>query len=231
MTISTTSTFGTIPSTPTPSTTSSKSTTQDAASLQADFLKMLTAQLQNQDPLQPMNNTDMTAQMAQFSSLSQQQQSNDLLKQLVSMQSVNQVNQAVGYMGKQVVYSGNTTQSINGQATVSFNMPQSGNAAINIMNQNGQVVKSLDARPFAAGDQSVTITNSGLPDGNYTFAVSMSGAASATPVTTYASGEVTGVVNDPTNGVTLQVNGQSVKMTDVRSVQLITGGTTAASQS
>ncbi|MBF0414351.1 MAG: hypothetical protein HQL79_01120 [Magnetococcales bacterium] len=221
MTIS--DTFGTIPSTPTPSATTSKSTTQDAATLQADFLKMLTAQLQNQDPLQPMNNTDMTAQMAQFSSLSQQQQSNDLLKQLVSMQSVNQVNQAVGYIGKQVLFNGNTTQSVNGQATVSFNMPQSGNAAINIMNQNGQVVKSLEARPFSAGDQSTTV--GGLPDGNYTFAVSIPGSTSTTPVTTYANGEVTGVINDSTSGVTLQVNGQSVKMSDVRSVQLITSST------
>lgn len=229
MTISdTSSTFGTIPSTPTPSTATTQSATQDAASLQADFLKMLTAQLQNQDPLQPTSNTDMTAQMAQFSSLSQQQQTNTLLQQLVSMQSVGQVNQAVGYMGKQVIFDGNTTQSINGQATVSFNMPQSGNAVINIMDQNGQVIESTDPRPFTAGDQSYTIANTGLPDGNYTFSVTIPGSTATTPITTYANGEVTGVVNDPTNGVTLQVNGQSVKLTDVHSIQLITSNTTAA---
>ncbi|MBF8271284.1 MAG: flagellar hook capping protein [Magnetococcales bacterium] len=211
-------TFGSVPTTPTDAGkfTSSK---QDAGKLQADFLKMLTAQLEHQDPLEPMDNTEMTGQMAQFSSLGEQQKSNDLLQQLISMQSVDQVNAAVGYMGKQVATVGNRTLSENGQATVHFQMPESGAATISLFDESGRLVKSLDPRLFSAGEQSFTISDEKLPKGLLTFSVAIQGAESNTAVTTYETGEVTGVVNNPESGVTLEVNGHSVNLADVRRVE------------
>ncbi|MBF0110257.1 MAG: hypothetical protein HQL76_13895 [Magnetococcales bacterium] len=220
-------TYGSIPTTPTDS-TKYASTTQDASKLQADFLKMLTAQLEHQDPLEPMDNTDMTAQMAQFSALSEQQQSNNLLRQLISMQSVDQVNQAVGYMGKRVVTEGNQTLAADGQATVRFLMPEKGSVTINLYDESGRLVKSFDPRPYEAGEQSATLSDANLPSGVLTFSVTLNGAEEDTALTTYEEGEVTGVVNNPDTGVTLEVNGHAVNLADVRRVEQLPAKETTA---
>lgn len=191
----------------------------DAGKLQMDFLKMLTTQLQNQDPLKPVENTEFTSQMAQFTALSEQQTSNDLLRQLLSAQTTSQVNQAVSYMGKQVVVKGDMTNAAHGQAIVRFNMPEAGAAAINIYDESGKLVKSLDAQQFKAGDQNHLIKDDTLPDGRYRFSVALLGDESSTAITTYEAGEVTGVVNDATAGVTLELNGHTVAMADVRRVE------------
>lgn len=213
-----TGTYGTVPTTQKDA-GKFVSTKQDAGKLQADFLKMLTAQLEHQDPLEPMNNADMTGQMAQFSSLGEQQQSNDLLRQLISMQSVDQVNQAVGYMGKRVVTEGNRTLSADGQATLRFDMPQGGAATLHLFDESGRLVKSLDPQAFGAGEQTVTVTDKNLPPGVLTFAVDIQGGDGATAAKTYEVGEVTGVVNTPGSGVTLEINGHSVNIADVRRVE------------
>ncbi|MBF0131433.1 MAG: hypothetical protein HQL75_02445 [Magnetococcales bacterium] len=214
------STYGSVPATPT-DTGKYTSTKQDAGQLQTDFLKMLTAQLENQDPLSPVDNTDMTGQMAQFQALSEQQQSNELLRQLISMQSVDQVNQAVGYMGKQVVTEGDQTLSEGGQATVRFQMPEAGVVNIGLYDASGRLVRSVDGQGFQAGEQSLTIQDAQLPEGILTFSVIMQGTDGGTALPTYEGGEVTGVVNDPEKGVTLQVNGHTVNLADVRRVELM----------
>ncbi|MBF0144580.1 MAG: hypothetical protein HQL84_00660 [Magnetococcales bacterium] len=223
-----TGTFGSVPTTPT-DTGKFVSSKQDAGKLQTDFLKMLTAQLEHQDPLEPMDNTEMTSQMAQFSALGEQQQSNELLRQLISMQTVDQVNQAVGYMGKQVVVEGNRTLSEDGKATVRFQMPENGAATVNLYDESGRLVKTLDARPFEAGEQSFTITDKALPPGVLTFSVALHGAEEQTALMTFEAGEVTGVVNNPENGVTLEVNGHAVKLADVRRVEQLPSKTTSSS--
>jgi flagellar basal-body rod modification protein FlgD len=69
---------------------------------QADFLKLLTAQLQNQDPLNPVSNADFTAQLAQFSTLSGVQQLNTSTQQMLALQ---QVSQGATLVGKSVTYN------------------------------------------------------------------------------------------------------------------------------
>jgi flagellar basal-body rod modification protein FlgD len=69
---------------------------------QADFLKLLSAQLQNQDPLNPVSDTDFSSQLAQFSTLSGVQQLNTSTAQMVALQ---QVTQGVSLVGKSVSYN------------------------------------------------------------------------------------------------------------------------------
>ena len=69
---------------------------------QADFLKLLTAQLRNQDPLNPVSNSDFTAQLAQFSTLSGVQQLNTSTQQMLALQ---QISQGATLVGKSVTYN------------------------------------------------------------------------------------------------------------------------------
>ncbi|MCA3243864.1 MAG: hypothetical protein INF43_00975, partial [Alphaproteobacteria bacterium] len=71
------------------------------------FLKLLVAQLRNQDPLNPLDGTQFTGQIAQFSSLEQQINSNNYLKQLVAERDFGEQNLANSYLGKQVLGPGN----------------------------------------------------------------------------------------------------------------------------
>src|SRR3954451_15317394 len=70
---------------------------------QADFLKLMTAQMQNQDPFNPVDNTQMVAQMAQFSSLSGISEMNSTLKAIADKLTGTSANDALAYVGKTVL--------------------------------------------------------------------------------------------------------------------------------
>jgi flagellar basal-body rod modification protein FlgD len=101
------------------STADSASALQNAGLAQEDFLKILLAQLQFQDPLKPMDNQEFIAQMAQFSSLELSRQATEKSDTLLAFQSVNQ---AIGLIGKTVEVSTEGGTSAVGQVTtVTFN--------------------------------------------------------------------------------------------------------------
>jgi flagellar basal-body rod modification protein FlgD len=193
-------------------------TSEDAEQLRIDFLKMLTAQLEYQDPMEPVENTEFTAQMAQFSSLGEQQKGNELLQQLISSQNVNQLNQAVSYIGNQVVVEGNKTTAADGKATTRFNMNDGGVADINLYDQNGLLVQSA-TKSFGGGDQTFEFSDAALADGQYTFSVSIrDDAGGSVEAKTFESGTVTGAINGD-SGIQLEVNGRTVTIADVRRVE------------
>ncbi|NGZ05493.1 MAG: hypothetical protein G8237_03985 [Magnetococcales bacterium] len=192
---------------------------QSADQLRMDFLKLLTAQLEYQDPLDPVENTEFTSQMAQFTGLGEQQKSNQLLEQLVKAQNLGQMNQAVSYIGKMAVVAGDGVAINNGAGRVRFDMPQAGMATINLFDENGVLVKNISAQNFDRGMQSFALNDPTLPNGNYRFAVSMRDAeGNDVAVTTLESGVVRSVINDST-GVTLELNGRRVNLADVRQVE------------
>lgn len=193
---------------------------KDADQLRVDFLKMLTAQLEYQDPMDPVENTEFTAQMAQFSSLGEQQKGNILLQELIAAQSSNQLNQVVSYIGNQVVYDGDKTTAADGKATARFKMEEPGVADIKLYDENGKYVTSV-TQAFGSGDQSYQFDDAALPDGAYSFAVTVSGENGSSIVAkTYEAGRVTGVVNGDA-GIELEVNGKAVTLADVHRVEQI----------
>lgn len=190
-----------------------------ADQLQLDFLKLLTTQLQYQDPLSPTQNTEFTSQMAQFSTLDAQNRSNDLLKQLLAAQGVGSMNQAVSYIGKQVVVPGNQTTVKGGMATVRFQMPETADATVYLYNQSGALVKEVPVQHVQSGERSVELNGIGEPDGAYTFAVAYAGEdGSKKMVSTLAASPVLGVINDPA-GVMLDLGGWQVALSEVRRVE------------
>src|SRR5882757_5224195 len=104
------------------------------------FLTLLTTQLQNQNPLDPLDTNQFTQQLVQFAGVEQQLKTNDQLTTLVSLQQTAQSTQALGFVGKTAVVDGSTTALKNGSATWELSVPTNSNVNISITNSTGQTV-------------------------------------------------------------------------------------------
>ena len=121
-----------------------------------DFLNLLVTQLQHQDPLNPAESTEFTAQLAQFSSLEQLNNINDNLKNMELFQTSVTNAQAVSYIGKEITASGNTVQLESGQpAECHFELADNAAlAVISVYDANGGFVTSFETGPLNSGRQS-----------------------------------------------------------------------------
>ncbi len=104
------------------------------------FLQLLTTQLKNQNPLDPLDTNQFTQQLVQFAQVEQQLKSNDQLSTLVALQKSVQSTQALGYVGQTVAIDGQTSKLANGKAGWSFNSPKPATGTINILNSAGATV-------------------------------------------------------------------------------------------
>ncbi len=147
---------------------------------QTEFLELLIAQLKAQDPLNPMNGTEFTAQLAQFSSLDQLTAVNDSLGALNVSQAAAAKNQAVDYIGKTIKAEGNTAYLSDGNATndLSITLNNDSDAVyISIYDAYGRYAGTIEKGPMSAGDHQFSwdgtdASGKTLPDGAYTFEVS-----------------------------------------------------------
>lgn len=225
--VTTTSAIGaaTTPQTVAQSSGSSTDTTLASFSSNFDnFLTLLTSQLKNQDPLSPMNATEFTTQLVQFTGVEQMIKQNQSLQSLITLQTQNQVTNALSYIGKTVEASGQTAQLSNGHATFQYSVsPGASGATITVKNSAGQ---SVYTGPVAFGNGTQSFSWDGRntagvqqPDGMYTFSVDARNAASnQIAVTTRLSG-VVGSVETVGNSIVLHVGNQTVPVSDVLSVR------------
>ena len=141
------------------------------------FLALLVTQLQNQDPLDPLDATEFTSQLVQFASVEQQIFQNSNLEKLLNLQETNQISQMVDFIGKRVEYFGQELSLEKGNAEFSYVMPSGVvDANVNISNSAGINVF------FAKGDTTAgkhTMIWDGVdkngnqqPDGKYSVLVS-----------------------------------------------------------
>ena len=121
-----------------------------------DFLNLLVTQLQHQDPLNPADSTEFTAQLAQFSSLEQLNNINDNLENMELFQASVTNSQAVSYIGKEITARGNTVQLESGQpAECHFELADNAAlAVISVYDANGGFVTSFETGPLNSGRQS-----------------------------------------------------------------------------
>jgi flagellar basal-body rod modification protein FlgD len=231
----------TIPSsTTTPATTpSATATSASSASLGNiagnfnTFLTLLTTQLQNQDPLSPLDTNQFTQQLVQFASVEQQINMNTSLSTLISLQQTQQATSAMSFLGATVVVGGNTAQLANGQATWNYSVTSPATATINVSNASGVQVYST-TQAVQPGNQTFVWNGQNsvgnpMPPGAYTVSISATGANGQTvPVTTQVEGVVSGV-NVSANPITLTINGQAYPLTQITQV-LSTGSTNPVSQ-
>jgi flagellar basal-body rod modification protein FlgD len=121
-----------------------------------DFLNLLVTQLQHQDPLNPAESTEFTAQLAQFSSLEQLNNINDNLKNMELFQTSMTNSQAVSYIGKEITAKGNSVQLESGRpAECYFELETNAAlAVITVYDATGGFVKSFETGALNSGRQS-----------------------------------------------------------------------------
>jgi flagellar basal-body rod modification protein FlgD len=153
------------------SSSSSTATTGIADNFQT-FLTLLTTQLQNQNPLDPLDTNQFTQQLVQFAGVEQQLKSNDALKSLVDLQKSAQATQALVYVGNTVAVDGSTT-TFNGSATWNLIADKDASTTISIKNSAGNVVYSGNYT-LSSGNASFVWDGKGndgvqYPTGDYTL--------------------------------------------------------------
>ena len=120
--------------------TSSNSTTGIADNFQT-FLTLLTAQLQNQNPLDPLDTNQFTQQLVQFAGVEQQLKQNEQLKALIAIEQSAQSTQALVYVGNKVAVDG-SSQQFNGSATWNLDAPVATTAKVTITSATGATAYS-----------------------------------------------------------------------------------------
>lgn len=145
----------------------------DTTASQDRFLKLLVAQLSNQDPMNPMDNAQMTSQMAQINTVTGIQQVNDTLKNMAKQFNSMQVLQGSSLVGREVMVEGNT---MNNTGTIaSGTLSLEGNAdmvKVDILSPGGQLLDTLNLGPQMAGQVSFEWDSSRYPEGtNHHFKV------------------------------------------------------------
>ncbi len=230
--------------TPVTTPTSSSSTAQAAGAAGGqqiagnfnEFLQLLTTQLQNQDPLSPLDTNQFTQQLVEFASVQQQVDMNTNMQTLISLQQTTAATQALQLVGSNVTLTGNNATLSNATgnpASWNLNASGGGTAAITITNSSGQTAYT-GTTTLNAGSQTYTWNGQGnngvkWPDGSYTIAVTGTGASGQSmTVTTQVQGTVS-AVNMSQTPPTLTVNGQNYPISSIQSVG--SGGSGALSSS
>jgi len=187
------------------------------------FLKILTTQLQNQNPLEPLDTNQFTQQLVQFSSVEQEIKSNKNLEQLIALSGANAFTGVVSYIGKEVTAEGAATSLKDGRASWSFTLPKDApDTKLTIRNSIGTIVKTdsvegkFGANPFIWDGK--TDSGTTAPDGLYSITVEAKDADNNfIKATTTVKGLVEGVdltANEPL----LKVNGSTIKLSSVKAI-------------
>jgi len=187
-----------------------------------DFLLLLVAQLKAQDPLKPMDSTEFTAQLAQFSSLEQLYNVNDNLKYLQLYQASINNSQAVSLIGKSIKASGNAIAVIDGNADpIIFDLTSdAAGVFVSIYDAAGALVKTIERSGLSAGEQSIEwdgTNNEGdqVPPGQYVFEImAVDDDENVVDATSFTIAKVTGITFK--NGIVYLVAGsQEIPIGDV----------------
>ncbi|RUN76238.1 flagellar hook assembly protein FlgD [Sphingomonas sp. TF3] len=201
--------------TTTPSAATTASTAAPTTGIKADFnmfLKLLTTQMQNQDPLSPMDTSQYTQQLVQYSQVEQSVQQNTTLNSILSNLSNQGLTQASGMIGRSVTLNSDVAGLAAGTpAAWSYSAARPvSTLTSSITDASGKVVMTSTMTPNAQGTMAWDGTladGSTAPAGSYTLALTASDAAgNSVPVTIHAQGTVQ-EVSSANGALTLKVNG------------------------
>jgi flagellar basal-body rod modification protein FlgD len=206
----------------TSSTVSTALDNTEIASNFTTFLQLLTTQLKNQNPLDPLDTNQFTQQLVQFAQVEQQMKSNDQLSSLVSLEKSAQASTALAYVGATVVVDGSTAALTNGNATWNLNVTKPSTATITIKDSTGQNVFTGTAG-VNPGTQTFVWNGRGndgriWPDGNYTLTAT---AVDASNQSVAISTEVQAVVDSvdlSQSPPVMSINGQNYTLDKIKRV-------------
>jgi flagellar basal-body rod modification protein FlgD len=210
-----------------PSATAGSSTTGNAMSQLSGnfdtFLKLLTTQLQNQDPLSPMDTSQFTQQLVEYSQVEQQINTNSSLQSLISQGQSQSAAFATGYLGKTVTVSGGQGTLSSGQANWTYHLTAaSTNTTLTVTDANGNAVFT-GAGDTSQGDHLFNwngrdLNGNQMPDGAYTLSVNAQNQGTTVNSSVASSGLVSEV--DITSGTPqLLIGAMSVPLSSIAKVQ------------
>lgn len=188
------------------------------------FLTLLTTQLQNQDPLEPMESSEFTNQLVAFSEVEQSISTNDKLDSLIGLQSNGQAATAVAHLGKEVEAQGNQLALQNGEASFAYDLESTAETAtVEIANAEGALVRSLQVEGGIGRHEAVWdgLDNNGnpVPDGIFSITLSAVDENNQTVRgSTSTFGQVTGF-EQTGEGIVLNIGEMAVSLDGVRSVR------------
>lgn len=208
---------------------SSSNSSVSSADSEQRFLKLLVTQLNNQDPLNPMQNAELTSQLAQMSTVTGIEKLNTTLSGLVNQTGSNQVLQSASLIGYNVLSPGETLTTKKPEdgkepATQAFAVELPGTAAnvdIKIVDASGNVVRTINSGSMKEGVNAVTWDGKDdagnvVPEGAYRFTVDATNGGSVVKATSLTFSQVA-AVKQGTDGVTLELSsGNNIGLSDVR---------------
>jgi len=186
------------------------------------FLTLLTTQLKNQNPLDPLDTNQFTQQLVQFAQVEQQLKQNDQLATLVSIEKAASATTALAYVGQTVAFDGQSATLANNKASWTLQVPQAANVTVTVKSATGQTVYT-GTYAMGAGTQTFVwdgVDNTGTkwPDGTYTLSAT---AKDANGQSVAIASEVEGVVDSvdlTQNPPVLSVGGQTFTLDKIKRV-------------
>jgi flagellar basal-body rod modification protein FlgD len=195
---------------------------------ESDFLSLLVAQMQDQDPTQPTDPTQFVSQLANFSEVSGMDSMQTSMSNLASSMLASQVASGTSLIGQQVIASTTSAAlTAGGTVTGALNVPSNATSLqVQVSDASGNLVSTFAVTPPAGGGTTaftwngLTSSGAAAPAGIYNFAVTANGGGAATPLTPMFASTVTSVSVDPsTQALTLNTNTGSVPLSSVVQVQ------------
>ena len=183
-----------------------------------EFLQLLIAQLQNQDPLNPVDNQDFSVNLAQFSQLEQLISINGAMEKF---QGSNTSESLASYLGHQVLLNDNTINVSNHNGgDITFKLPQnSTDVRVELLDSSNNVVETLSLGELNSGDYTATLTDLNAISGSYTAQVSyLNQYGTYTNIDYSRSGTVSGFI--PGSDTPLLIGDMQVALSDIREVRL-----------
>ncbi|MDP2057512.1 MAG: flagellar hook assembly protein FlgD [Thiobacillus sp.] len=210
-----TSLFGAAPA------AANKNSTQET---QNRFLSLLVAQMKNQDPLNPLDNAQVTSQMAQLSTVQGIENMNKSLEALAASMGVNQMSQAANLIGHAVLVPGDRLSPAELQDVIGFELSRpADNVTVSIQDAAGNTVRNLNLGPRESGINVLAwdgMTNGGIaaPAGEYSFKVNALQAGQTVSNIALSLGMVNSVSQN-SQGVQLNLAGnKSAGYADIRQI-------------
>ena len=192
---------------------------------QSSFLRLLTEQLKNQDPLSPMDNAQMTSQLAQISTVDGLGKLNTTLSTLLESSQSGEAMQAAALVGKGVMVSGNGLSLSSGKAYGGFELTSPADkVSVTIKDSNGLEVRTLELGDYDAGVFNFAwdgLTNNGSKavDGSYSLSVKATRGDTSLSPTALQLGSVNSVLRTSAGSVSIDVGGgKLVTLSDIKQI-------------
>ena len=200
-----------------------KNSASTAANAQDRFLKLLVTQMQNQDPLNPMDNAQVTTQLAQLNTVSGIEQLNKTLGEMAASTTAQQSLQAAMLVGREVLVTGNQISYAGQPVRFGVDLPQAVDGmTINIADGKGNVVGSFQTGVQPQGVSTLEwdgldASGKALPAGKYVVSAKANSRSAAAVVTTLISGKVQSVGSASDGSIQLQLSGAgNVGIADIK---------------